>query len=802
MDTDFYSNNYSEINRQFQIEASKIIEIQNFYNDQHQYIKNILYENEVGKVQQHLDDPLKRFNQIIENELSKNYYDWNESVKSNFDSIHFFCMRINEINQLLLNDNNGQSSNELVSKLTQFFQDKNTHFIIPILNIQLSLSYLFQIISTSYQSNYHLIQQQHLSDSNPILDLLNNFNNSNNKRSSLPPPPPSRPGRSSSVVSPPTPSPNNINQNPNPNIFGVKVLPTLNNNNNNNLPNNDNFNNNSSPSQPPYGGAKLRPVQNRNSVNLTEMNQNKQVTQPPQPTNNFQKRPASVMLNSSPVINTQSQQPNNNTPSPSPFGAKLRPLPSSTPTPNSTQTTNSISLNKPTTQQSPPNPPNRPTPQPISNNTSSLPPKRLPPNPLQQQQQQLPSTPTPQPQQQEPLKPIPHLQKLPQLQTKSESKQTTTTATNSNNNNNSSNSSFKLFKSSFMNTLNISPNGGSIFKVNYANHDEVSKKQFHIVRKFKCSVESTYVENLKFTYAQVDGWSIIMPIPPSLSCQEIRNASFQIYDYDNQQFIQGSEAVQCGNQYLFRSIVEKNDKARTGVSCRYVIESDCYSVDLKETSSALNPGEEIIPYEPLSDEEYKIYTKDDFSYEYNHPEFVQYINEKGLARRTMPDGNLEHPITYAHRVATFVESNFTYSRTLVKPTQYIKTKTGDCGSTTVLIGSFLRYHGIPTRCQAGRRNVSESSKDGDPTHVKGEFFVENIGWIPYDGSGCLAQVSRYFGKDEGDMVLYHCGGFHDVDYLLLKGSHSYEFLQCCAFIFTCSKKYDYDLKRSRKWTVK
>lgn len=73
-------------------------------------------------------------------------------------------------------------------------------------------------------------------------------------------------------------------------------------------------------------------------------------------------------------------------------------------------------------------------------------------------------------------------------------------------------------------------------------------------------------------------------------------------------------------------------------------------------------------------------------------------------------------------------------------------KKGDCGSFTNLVSACLRSIGIPSRANTGFWIGS------DQWHVKGEFYLTGIGWIPFDASESrLLDTSGtypyYFGSD-------------------------------------------------------
>jgi transglutaminase-like putative cysteine protease len=98
----------------------------------------------------------------------------------------------------------------------------------------------------------------------------------------------------------------------------------------------------------------------------------------------------------------------------------------------------------------------------------------------------------------------------------------------------------------------------------------------------------------------------------------------------------------------------------------------------------------------------------------------------------------------------------------------------DCGGLSILLVSILRANNIPARTLLGhwaksaREGAKEGSLDYHEEHVKAEFFVANIGWVPVDMSQAV-RVSPaqsplwYFGNDLGDFLTLHVDPDFEVD---------------------------------------
>ena len=92
----------------------------------------------------------------------------------------------------------------------------------------------------------------------------------------------------------------------------------------------------------------------------------------------------------------------------------------------------------------------------------------------------------------------------------------------------------------------------------------------------------------------------------------------------------------------------------------------------------------------------------------------------------------------------------------------------------MLFVSLMRSSRIPARCLAGRWAKSADAPkatQGLPSqqeHVKAEFFVTGVGWVPVDLSSAILHDKTeggltYFGSDPGDFLVLHVDPDLDVD---------------------------------------
>jgi transglutaminase-like putative cysteine protease len=132
----------------------------------------------------------------------------------------------------------------------------------------------------------------------------------------------------------------------------------------------------------------------------------------------------------------------------------------------------------------------------------------------------------------------------------------------------------------------------------------------------------------------------------------------------------------------------------------------------------------------------------------------------------------------------------------------------DCGGLCLLFCSILRSQGVPARCLVGRwaTSAKPGAKAGAATffqqHVKAEFYVEHVGWVPLDCSSAILHDKspeglRFFGHDPGDFLVLHLDPELEVDTLHF-GRKKLNWLQGVDYWVTgdgtlegCTKKEDW-----------
>jgi transglutaminase-like putative cysteine protease len=167
--------------------------------------------------------------------------------------------------------------------------------------------------------------------------------------------------------------------------------------------------------------------------------------------------------------------------------------------------------------------------------------------------------------------------------------------------------------------------------------------------------------------------------------------------------------------------------------------------------------------------------------DFDTPAFQEAVAQNDLRPRPH-----ELQLDFARRVFTTLKAqlHYEYRADLDRHASAVwHTGKSDCGGLNGLFVAVMRANGIAARTLCGR--WAQSAKDGETLngipyaqwHVKAEFYLPRVGWIPADLSGaveCTAPTDSglaYFGNDHGDFITMHTDFDLEVDALNLGRQH-------------------------------
>jgi hypothetical protein len=144
--------------------------------------------------------------------------------------------------------------------------------------------------------------------------------------------------------------------------------------------------------------------------------------------------------------------------------------------------------------------------------------------------------------------------------------------------------------------------------------------------------------------------------------------------------------------------------------------------------------------------------------------FRDWLKEKQLVRKKD-----EEALAFARRTFLQLRQGYRYryeAKQDRRASKLCSVNCSDCGGLATLFVATLRANGVPARALYGRwaRSADPRAKLNGTAyfqwHVKTEFFVDGLGWIPADLSSAIEHDRspgglRFFGHDSGDFLTLH-----------------------------------------------
>jgi transglutaminase-like putative cysteine protease len=270
-------------------------------------------------------------------------------------------------------------------------------------------------------------------------------------------------------------------------------------------------------------------------------------------------------------------------------------------------------------------------------------------------------------------------------------------------------------------------------------------------------VSATITYELRTKEYAVSRWMVFLPEPPELPWQrgvKVKAAT--------------AGRVVAEKSLLARKVrfIDSSPRAPApgaALAMRLEIEATLRSRKLV----ALKPGERPPPVAPLSANERKYYLAPTASVDFDSRSFQDWLDAKGLRR-----GKAETAADLARRALEVIRSDFTYrfnAREDKSASAACKDASTDCAGMAYLFVGAMRAGGTPARLTVGRLaqprkpGSDPSQTEWDRPHVRTEFFVGGVGWVPVDPSYAHASKRKpaadFIGHDPGDMLVLHL----DVD---------------------------------------
>jgi len=145
--------------------------------------------------------------------------------------------------------------------------------------------------------------------------------------------------------------------------------------------------------------------------------------------------------------------------------------------------------------------------------------------------------------------------------------------------------------------------------------------------------------------------------------------------------------------------------------------------------SHIEPGSPVSPVPPLSFAERRLELSNTRIFDYKSFEFQWWLKQNNLIK-----SERETTLAFAARVGGFMRRSRSYKAPYqYEPLSKLTTMpTGECGMLSTIYAGIMRANNIPARILSGDWLPDFSH------HSRLQFYADNIGWVPVDGSGLTA----------------------------------------------------------------
>jgi len=274
------------------------------------------------------------------------------------------------------------------------------------------------------------------------------------------------------------------------------------------------------------------------------------------------------------------------------------------------------------------------------------------------------------------------------------------------------------------------------------------------------TVEAVIRYQIEFNRFTADRWMIYLPRPPELPGQLKVKASTT-----------PASKLLAEKSPLARPVFFIDQRASSPALARKI------EVELKIEASLLS--RKLVPVSgdapaakvpPLKEVERKYFTASSTLVDFDTGLFREWMEKQKLKRQVG-----ETDLALAERVLEAIRTQFEYgfdSGLDQRASLACSRNKADCGGMTFIFVGALRANGIPARPLIGRMakprkpDSRPSDLEYDNPHVRAEFFVPDLGWVPVDPSAVQGNrkrtVASFLGHDDGDFLVLHT----DVDLML------------------------------------
>jgi transglutaminase-like putative cysteine protease len=267
------------------------------------------------------------------------------------------------------------------------------------------------------------------------------------------------------------------------------------------------------------------------------------------------------------------------------------------------------------------------------------------------------------------------------------------------------------------------------------------------------TVSAAISYELRTTTFAATRWQVFLPEPPELPSQTKVKATFPPNAKP------ATDRSPIARKLRFLDVPVANPKAGSGLTVKFEVEATLRSRRMVELTADEKPPAVAAP----TAAERKCYVSPSTRVDHTAKAFRDWLTAKKLIR-----GKGEGELDFAARVLEVIRADYTYfydpDEDKRASVTCRRTKT-DCGGMAYLFLAAMRANDVPARMLVGRLalprepNATRYDLGYDRPHVRAEFYVADVGWVPIDpqqaNTARQTPLSQLIGRDDGDLLVLH-----------------------------------------------
>jgi transglutaminase-like putative cysteine protease len=255
-------------------------------------------------------------------------------------------------------------------------------------------------------------------------------------------------------------------------------------------------------------------------------------------------------------------------------------------------------------------------------------------------------------------------------------------------------------------------------------------------------VRATVTSTIRFPNLVASEWWAAFPWPPEFEGQPSARVKVRIAGAPL------AEADRITDESALHQPLVALHWFPDGIDSAHSITAEA-TYDVTVARRVLEPGASGTPVRRLTPLERSAFLASTTHFDFASPKFQGWLRKRGLRRQPG-----ERDLDFSYRALDSLVKTHTYRFELNSrrsASAVAAAGWSDCGGLATLYVSILRAAGIPARCLSGR------SIDPNTTHVKMDFYADEIGWVPADPAVAVGshRAEPGFGRDHFDMVITH-----------------------------------------------